>query len=386
MTTDFCWLAACAIHDTAPDVERVSFIDMNGLWKFARAHKMTAMIAMALEKVSDHPEEIVENWDRWKKAKDFAVRRRMLFDAERAQIVSYMEEQGIWYAPLKGIVIQDFYPVYGMREMADNDLLFDPAARATMRQYMTEQGYTLEEEGSAVHDTYLKKPLYNFELHVSLFSKKYHDENLSAYFLDAKEKMQKDEDNGTGWHYTDDDLYIYVTAHAYKHYSARGTGIRTITDNYVFRHAKADTLHWDYIDRELEKLDILEFDRTLRSLSEQLLAGTEPVSMTALSREEQEMLTYMAGCGIYGSMEHAVENRMRNMQKEGGSVTGLAKGKYLLRRLFPDGKRMKAYSRTAEKYPVLIPLIYVKRIWQALFHKRKYIRMELNAVGKVKKK
>lgn len=386
MITDFCYLAACAMHGAAPDAQQVASMDMEALWKMAHAHKMTAMIAMALEQVSAHPEEVVKNWDQWKHAKDFAICRRMLFDAERAQIISYMEEQGIWYAPLKGILIQDFYPGYGMREMADNDLLFDPAGRKTMQAYMKDRGYELDEEGEAVHDTYLKKPVYNFELHVGLFARKYHDEQLAAYFDNAKAKLQKDPDNGYGWHYTADDLYIYVTAHAYKHYSVRGTGIRTITDNYVFRHTQAEVLHWDYIDGELEKLGMLDFDRTLRTLSESLLSATEPVALDSLSRKERDMLTYMAGCGVYGSMSHAVENRIRGMQKEGSRMTWGAKGRYLLRRLFPDGRRIRAYSKTAERYPILIPAVYVKRIVTAVFHKRKYIKMELDAVGKIKEK
>ena len=98
------------------------------------------------------------------------------------------------------------------------------------------------------------------------------------------------------------------------------------------------------------------------------------------------MLTYMAGCGVYGSMSHAAENRMRGMQKEGSRMTWGAKGRYLLRRLFPDGRRIRAYSKTAERYPILIPAVYVKRIVTAVFHKRKYIKMELDAVGKIKEK
>ena len=84
MITDFCYLAACAMHGAAPDAQQVASMDMEALWKMAHAHKMTAMIAMALEQVSAHPEEVVKNWDQWKHAKDFAICRRMLFDADPA--------------------------------------------------------------------------------------------------------------------------------------------------------------------------------------------------------------------------------------------------------------------------------------------------------------
>lgn len=35
------------------------------------------------------------------------------------------EKAGIWYLPLKGVILKEMYPVYGIRQMADNDILFD---------------------------------------------------------------------------------------------------------------------------------------------------------------------------------------------------------------------------------------------------------------------
>lgn len=44
-----------------------------------------------------------------------------------------MEQRGIWYLPLKGIILKEFYPSVGMRQMSDNDILFDEAFAEQVR-------------------------------------------------------------------------------------------------------------------------------------------------------------------------------------------------------------------------------------------------------------
>ena len=53
------------------------------------------------------------------------MRKALLFDAERKGILDFMEQRGIWYLPLKGVVLKDYYPAVGMRQMSDNDILYD---------------------------------------------------------------------------------------------------------------------------------------------------------------------------------------------------------------------------------------------------------------------
>lgn len=41
---------------------------------------------------------------------DHALHRELLMNTERARIFDFMDEQGIWHCPLKGIQIQPLYP------------------------------------------------------------------------------------------------------------------------------------------------------------------------------------------------------------------------------------------------------------------------------------
>ena len=65
----------------------------------------------------------------WKAGYVHIVRQTLLFAMEREKILSFFDRSGIWYAPMKGIILQNLYPQIGMRQIVDNDILFDGAYR-----------------------------------------------------------------------------------------------------------------------------------------------------------------------------------------------------------------------------------------------------------------
>ena len=71
--------------------------------------------------------------------------------------------------PLKGSILKEWYPKFGMREMADNDILFDATRRQQVRNIFANRGYSIESYNKGNHDAYEKPPIYNFEMHVALF-------------------------------------------------------------------------------------------------------------------------------------------------------------------------------------------------------------------------
>lgn len=82
-----------------------------------------------------------------------------------------------------------------------------------------------------------------------------HDERWVEYYSDIKDRLIPDrtDDRCYGYHMSDEDFYIYITSHAYKHYSGSGTGLRTLMDFYAYLNAKGDTFNLDYIRTECKK-------------------------------------------------------------------------------------------------------------------------------------
>ena len=156
-------------------------------------------------------------------------------------------------------------------------------------------------------------------------------------------------------HFTPEDFYVFVIAHAYKHYSNSGTGIRTLADIYIMNQKLGGTLNWEYVDSELRGLGIFSYEHESRELAQKLFGITELPMEANLSEAEQQMLTYYLGASTYGTIENRILHQMQKLQPDGGAITAYTKRKYLLSRIFPGREWCKESVPTVYKYPVLLP-------------------------------
>ena len=53
----------------------------------------------------------------------FSVRKNTYFEAVNQEVLNSIEEAGIWYMLLKGAVLREYYPRFGMRQMSDYGIL-----------------------------------------------------------------------------------------------------------------------------------------------------------------------------------------------------------------------------------------------------------------------
>ncbi len=86
--------------------------------------------------------------------------------------------------PLKGTLLKDLYPKTGMREMADSDILFDASRCGDVKRIMKSLGFEIKAYGTDPHDSYLKPPVSNFEMHRKLFDDSF-DKRIAEYYKDV---------------------------------------------------------------------------------------------------------------------------------------------------------------------------------------------------------
>lgn len=211
------YLMACSLQGTKPEEALLANIDMEALLRLAKAHSVSAMVCMALEQTDAFQHAAETTRLKWLDCKNKAVRKNMLLDAERHRLEKEFAEHGIWYMPLKGSILKDWYPKFGMREMADNDILFDASKRKEVKAIFQGRGYTVKEYDKSNHDAYEKPPIYNFEMHVSLFPGTYKER--TEQYENAKERLLPVDGTAYQFAFTPEDFYVFVLAHAYKHYS-----------------------------------------------------------------------------------------------------------------------------------------------------------------------
>lgn len=409
---DMIYLASVGINSKCkPDekcLERYRTNEENRkeLFQMSAKHSIDALIGMTLKQAG----VVLPKY--WEESMVKAVRKVLLFDAERKKLCAWMESERIWYLPLKGIVLKEYYPSIGMRQMSDNDILFDADAWERVEKHMLSEGYETESVGRRHHDVYRKAPVYNFEMHRSLYSKR-DNERWVEYYSDIKNRLLSDQsevvcnavhgasenttanqtesanggNSSCGYHMSDEDFYIYITSHAYKHYSKSGTGIRTLLDFYAYLKAKEESLDFDYIRTECRKLGIRDFEKRSRRLCWKVFSSQQIYDRVSfeqsLSADEMEMLKYYLSSGVYGTFERMVESRIEKQKKTYGSGK-LSKLTYYWHRVFPG---MDLY----EKYPLLvkhrflIPAYWFYRIVRLLFSKkrRNHMLREVKIVKKV---
>lgn len=352
------YLLRLALHYEKADPEFLKDVDENELYKLCNGHKVTALVSSVLNST---PDSI------WNKSTAASLRRTVLFDYERKEILKHFEEDQIWYLPLKGVILKDYYPEYGLREMADNDILVDYTRMDDIRKYMIERGYSVEEYGKTNHDSYFKKPIYNFEMHRSLFLSK-----LDDYFSDVKRKAIKDENNNYGYHLSKEDFYIYFIAHNHKHLTVSGSGIRSLVDIYLYVNKNND-LDWKYITSQLELLGIKEEEIKLRNIAFKMFSTNN----LDLTEEEKELYDFIISSGVYGNRKNYTINGLRKIKEENSKNYKL---KYMYRRVFLPEEVLKYQLPFFYKHIWARPFLAAYRVGSALLFRRKTIMTELKTL------
>ena len=378
-------LLNCALHDKIPE-NKPEKCSWKMLYAIAKKNNVENCISPAINNYCGKiPGEIIESW---KQEKDNTLYRQLCFEIEREQILRGMEENGISYLLLKGILIANYYPAPGMRWFCDNDILYgfvEPDSdggykfRGTnkkeqdqfihrseeiMCNVMVKLGYDAKRIGGE-HDIYQKAPFFNFELHHYLGS--IEDRTREYYYNPWKRAIRKS-DNFYQYFFSDEDEYIYLIAHAYKHFAHAGCGIRTLVDEYVILQSKS-LMNWNYIKSELRTIGIEGFEEELRRSA--LHAFSEEME---LEYADWSMIHYMFGSGTYGTMENLVNNELQKIKKEGTIQKKTVRWQYIKNRIFIEEKSIKEYFPVFYKYKVLQIFLPVYRILRGIvIHPRKLL-------------
>lgn len=369
--SELMYLTFCALNGVKLDKERLKTMQPMEIFALAEKHALNPLISYAMEG------NIIDGaMAAWKKSREQSLRRNLLLDMEGRHICKVMDEKGIWHMRLKGSILKDLYPRMEMRQMTDQDILFDTTRREEMREYMLARGYDPKGHHDTHHDIYHKDPVYNIELHHTLFEL-HCDLRLVDYYRNVKEeRMIPDGDGTMGYHFSDEDYYIYMVAHAYKHYMDHGVGLRSLVDVYVYDSKKPD-LDWDYIDRECAKLGMDVYEQTCRSAARKLFRDD---AADTLTDEELDMIEFCTDSGTHGSEAGFIRRELKSFGASGKKVTFGQKLRYLWKRLFPSVRWMRENDRIVRKHPWALPFAWIIRLFRGVFKKGGHTSQELRYV------
>ena len=366
------YLIRCVLNDRIPAKEKLDKMDLSGVFAVAKAHSLTAIAAYALESVGIHDKAFEEE-------KNKAIRKEIILNAERERVFQELEKAGIWYLPLKGIIIKDLYPQIGMRQMADCDILIDKNFAEDVRIIMEKLEFTTEYFNDSNQDVYHKLPVCCFEMHTELFPQWFND-SLVTYYSNIKHKLITNNRNHK-YEFSINDFYVFLVSHEYKHYSRSGTGLRSLIDTYVYLKQYGRIMDMHYIYHECSKLGISHFEKKNRELSIKLLSGKR------LFNTEQTLFDYYVFSGTYGTLENHIRNKL-NKDKNSVFLTV----KYIKNRvLIPINRNNPHYNTFSTRYEwfyksnARILLLFFYRIGVALTSSRNRVKAEIKAIKMYRK-
>lgn len=366
------------------------------LYDLARRGAVSGLCFYAVETLKERPEN--EIYARWKKDRDRTVYRKLCFDAEREEILKELAGRGISCLPLKGILLSEYYPNPGMREMVDNDILYGlveenvsgtgfcihgrseeekeqsvKKAGEIAAQVMAERGYELDEEES-YHDAYVKKPMYNFELHRQMVSEKVVS---SQYYKEPWRLAVRDTENPFLFHMKDEDEYIFLISHEYNNHYVRGDSkLRFLVDLYVFLRRKQESMDWEYIERELGVQKLTQFDQKVRELSGALFAGAR------LTDRQEKLFFFLLDTGA-DSESAVIEKEVTAKMLLRESVSEGSKLAYIWNRICLPEESLETYYPFFNRHRYLMPFLMAYRFFKGVSVKRGRLIQEIRSLWKV---
>lgn len=325
-------LFACSLNGELPH-EIPEDCSWEAVFRLASQNGVQGLLWEAVKRLNTVPDELRTAWE------DVATSiliRNIQLDADRAEIVSRLSGAGISYLTLKGAALLPLYPSPSMRTMSDNDILFgfvepdgnggfrvrgasereraasQEEAGRIVRNVMRDMGYTVFEHSGDVCDIqFSKAPYYRYEMHFALMEK---HRPYYFYFENPWKRAIPigDETPGAGreFRFSDEDQYIYMIVHAYKHENLGGEGIRILSDIAIALRAAGESFDVSYVEKELSRMDLLDFERSLRELTFALLYGK------GLNIHLEELAMRMVACG-QGSVERFVKAKIAEESKAG---------------------------------------------------------------------
>ena len=157
-----------------------------------------------------------------------------------------------------------------------------------------------------------------------------------------------------------EDDFIYNFIHYAMHYRNGGIGVKHVTDFYVIMQ-KNPALDFEYIERELDKLGVLQFWKNTKRLLDVWFNSAESDDISDF------LTTKIFNSGAYGTAEG-------KMNSEAVRISGSAKSaklKVIMNVIFPTYKAMCQKYPFLKKAPVLLPFMWVFRWIVTLFQPSK---------------
>lgn len=314
-------------------------LDIQELINYAIKGQIYYPIVSSLIKL-DVPEPLAESMRAHLKISTFGTFIQMVGAKE---ITDVFEKEGIRHQILKGAIIKKDYPSPEIREMSDIDLVVYDESLDKAAKVMESLGYT--NHGLVKHHMIFSKGKeLHVEVHWCLFDENA-DRKQHVYFKNFRAKLM--EGKKYTYEFSHEDFYVYMIAHMAKHFFETGCGIRNLMDIYIYMNKYGSQMDKKYLENELAKCGLTEFEDNMKKLAYIWLDNTQCPEFF------ENLFAYMVDSGIYGKNENGIWGQL-------AKETPVAEGAWI-HYYFPSYSFMVEKYKWLEHKPFLLPVAWIVR-------------------------
>ncbi|MBQ1372469.1 MAG: nucleotidyltransferase family protein, partial [Oscillospiraceae bacterium] len=167
------------------------------------------------------------------------------------------------------------------------------------------------------------------------------------------------------------DHLLFLILHAFKHFLFSGFGIRIVADICLFTERYAEQIDVSAIAQRCEAVRALPFTAAVYQIGERELGIPAPEPFAGLQVELEPLLEDVMNSGIHGGQFERLHSANITLGALEANMAGKKSGAGLRRALFPPADALAASYLFAKKYPVLLPLAWIRRALDYLVSARK---------------
>lgn len=280
---------------------------------------------------------------------------------------------------VKGLICRNIYPLPDYRPSTDEDVFILPEHFRLCHKEFMDFGMKLLKEDEDIEEayevSYWKEPMLLYiELHKSLFpaeSDAYGDFN--RFFEGVHDNAIQETIHGVPIYtlnYTEH--LFYLICHTFKHFLGSGFGIRQVCDITLFANHYGKEIDWEYLLKQCKEISADKFVATIFRIGEKYLTfnpekACYPETFRELAVDEDDLLNDMFDGGVLGNSDLS---RIHSSNITLNAVTANKKGKessgMVLKTIFPSRKYLVKWYKYLDKYPFLLPVAWVSRIFRYL--------------------
>lgn len=349
-----------------------------GTWNdlFRRAQEQS-VLPLVFEAVYRNPKfaEIESEFAFVKREVQLQVIMQESRTTEFLNIYRFLNESHIFPIVVKGIICRQLYRLPDFRISSDEDLFVPRGQMGKCHKLLTQYGLETDCNLRSGEDlpeeiTYVdgKKGIC-LEVHSALFGPKdgaY--SGLNDLFADSYEKRIAERIGETEvFTMSETDHMLYLICHAFKHFLHSGFGIRQVCDIVQFANHYGSRIDWKYVREKTGEVHADVFAAALFRIGDTYFClDREKAGMREcwadIRVDESELLEDLLESGVYGNISLA--RKHSSMITLNAVIAGKKqKQRSLTQSVFPERTYLIGRYPYLKKYPFLLPVAWLNRIW-----------------------